>query len=85
MHYLRIPCYCDQEEFDTGHSRLGTTAGPENGSPAKGMPEPLPDIHIERSSPLLGASKSLQGEVSVTGLSLLPARQDSRGCFYWIL
>ena len=71
---LNISCCCNQEKFNKGYSRLGTTAEPENGSPAKSLPELLPSVHIERSSPVLGASMSLPGQVKLEMMG------DCRSC-----
>ena len=56
---------CDQEEPQKGHSRFGITAHPGNGSPAKSMPEPLPDIYVEHSSALTAASIGPIGNTKV--------------------
>ncbi len=71
MHRLKSIDYCQQEETNKGHSSLGITAAPGTGSPAKSMTQPLPVVHIEQSSAVLGAS--MPGEVTVAGSPFLPS------------
>ena len=77
MHHLRSIHCCQQEETDKSHSSLGIIAEPGIGSPAITMPQPLPDVHIEQSSAVPGASLPLPGEIRAMRLSLLHAARTA--------
>ncbi|CAL5223200.1 g5675 [Coccomyxa viridis] len=62
-----------EEETDKSHSSLGIIAEPGIGSPAITMPQPLPDVHIEQSSAVPGASLPLPGQLAMSGPCALPS------------
>ena len=67
-----------QEQTNKRHSSSGIAAAPGNRSPATGMPQPLPEVQIEQSPALLGASMPLPGEVKVMVSVFLPSCQERR-------